>query len=54
MAEKEKDQEASEKPGKELRDLQPKKEVKGGVRNPRPPAKRPARKTAEIDFMNWD
>lgn len=39
---------------KELRDLKPAKEVKGGARNPAGNEKRPPAKTGEIDFMNWD
>ncbi|MBA3607274.1 MAG: hypothetical protein H0W43_01975 [Chthoniobacterales bacterium] len=37
---------------KELRDLKPTKEIKGGVRNGGGGEKRPTKKTGEIDFMN--
>ncbi len=49
---KEPDPKEGKKP-RELRDLKPTKEVKGGVRNGGG-EKRPIKKTGEIDFMNWD
>ncbi len=39
---------------RELRDLKPTKEVKGGTSKPGHGEKRPPAKTGEIDFMNWD
>ncbi len=54
MTEPQKEPEPKEgKKLKELRDLKPAKEVTGGARNGGG-EKRPAKKTGEIDFMNWD
>lgn len=38
----------------EIRDLNPKKEVNGGAKQPTRIEKRATRPTGEIDFMNWD
>lgn len=38
----------------ELRDLKPKKAVKGGAQNAARSGNRPPVKTGEMDFMNWD
>jgi hypothetical protein len=56
MATEEDDPKAKEKkePKLELRDLKPKKEVKGGVGKPGANQKRPPGSTGEIDFMGWD
>jgi hypothetical protein len=53
MAEQKDNPEAQEKKKlKELRDLKPRKDVKGGTRNHGHTDKRPP--SREIDFMNWD
>ncbi len=39
---------------KELRDLKPKQDVKGGKQGNARADKRPPQRTAEIDFMNWE
>lgn len=53
MAEQKKNPEArDEKKLKELRDLKPRKDVKGGARNQGRTDKRPP--SREVDFMNWD
>ncbi|MEO6969312.1 MAG: hypothetical protein ABI217_00260 [Chthoniobacterales bacterium] len=56
MANKQDDPAAKEKkePKIEVRDLKPKKDVKGGARNAGSGEKRPPAKTGEMDFMNWD
>jgi hypothetical protein len=55
MAEEKKDSETEKSPEpKELRDLRPKKDVKGGAGKREGNEKRSAGKTGEIDFMNWD
>ncbi len=55
MTEPKKEPQAKEeKKPKELRDLKPTKEVKGGARNGGGGEKRAPEKTGEIDFMNWD
>lgn len=56
MATENDDPKAKEKkePKLEIRDLKPKKEVKGGAKNTGSGEKRPPGKTGEIDFMNWD
>lgn len=55
MAEEKKDSESKERPEpKELRDLKPKKDVKGGAGKREANEKRSSGKTGEIDFMNWD
>ncbi len=56
MANEKNDSTTKEKkePKIELRDLKPKKDVKGGVRQDGNGQKRPPVKTGEIDFMNWD
>ena len=55
MAEKKEYPEKTEKKNlKELRDLKPKNEVKGGVRKSSSTDKRSPSRTGEIDFMNWD
>lgn len=55
MAEQEKDPEAKEKEEpKEIRDLKPKKDVKGGARSGDNGDKRSPTRSGEIDFMNWD
>jgi hypothetical protein len=41
-------------PKLEIRDLKPKKDVKGGARNGGSGEKRPPGSSGEIDFMNWD
>ncbi len=41
-------------PKRELRDLPPKNDVKGGGQRPDRSEKRAPRTTGEIDFMNWD
>ncbi len=38
----------------EIRDLQPKKDVNGGAKQPTRVEKRTPRSTGEVDFMNWD
>jgi hypothetical protein len=53
MAEQKENPEAQDKKKlKELRDLKPKKDVKGGARNHGHTDKRPP--SREVDFMNWD
>jgi len=53
MAEQKKNPEVrDEKKLKELRDLKPRKDVKGGARNHGRTDKRPP--SREVDFMNWD
>lgn len=53
MAEEKDNPETREK--KELRDLKPKKDVKGGARNFQGHTdKRPPVRTSEIDFLNWE
>lgn len=56
MANKKDDLPAKDKrePKIEVRDLKPKKDVKGGTRNGGDSEKRPPAKTGEVDFMNWD
>ena len=56
MANKEDNSPAKEKnePTIKVRDLKPKKEIKGGARNEGSCEKRPPAKTGEMDFMNWD
>jgi hypothetical protein len=56
MANKQDDSSAKEKkePKIEVRDLKPKKDVKGGARNAGTGEKRPPAKTGEVDFMNWE
>jgi hypothetical protein len=55
MANKQDDSAKGKKEPKiEVRDLKPKKDVKGGARNAGSSDKRPPAKTGEIDFMNWD
>ena len=56
MANKQDDSSAKEKkqPKIEVRDLKPKKDVKGGARQANGTEKRPPPKTGEIDFMNWE
>jgi hypothetical protein len=53
MVNKRDDSAAKEKkePKIEMRDLKPKKDVKGGARRA---DKQPPSKTGEVDFMNWD
>ena len=53
MAEQKDNSEARDKKKlKELRDLKPRKDVKGGARNQGRTDKRPP--SREVDFMNWD
>lgn len=55
MAEQKKEPEAKEKKSpKELRDLKPTKDAKGGARSGHNGQKRSPARTGEIDFMNWD
>ncbi len=55
MPEPKKDPEARvRREPKELRDLKPKQDVKGGAPKARQGEKPSPRRTAEIDFMNWD
>ena len=55
MADQKKDLEVKERQQpKKLRDLKPKKDVKGGARNEGSGDKRPPARTGEMDFMNWD
>ena len=54
MAEPKKDPKDERQPPKKLRDLKPKKDVKGGARNEGSADKRPPARTGEMDFMNWD
>ncbi len=56
MANETNDSPAKEKkePKIELRDLKPKKDVKGGTRHTGSGEKRRPAKTGEMDFMNWD
>ena len=56
MANKQDESSAKEnmEPNIEVRDLKPKKDVKGGARNAGTGEKRPPAKSGEVDFMNWE
>jgi hypothetical protein len=56
MANKQDESSAKEKkePKIEVRDLKPRKDVKGGTRNAGTGENRPPAKTGEVDFMNWE
>ncbi len=44
----------TKEPKRELRDLSPKKDIKGGAQRPDRSEKRAPGPIGEIDFMNWD
>jgi hypothetical protein len=56
MGTEKEDPKAKEKkePKLQLRDLKPKKDIKGGAHKAGNPDKGPPRRSGEIDFMNWD
>lgn len=55
MSEEKKDPADKKRPEpKELRDLKPKKEIKGGAQKSKGGDARPSGSKGEIDFMGWD